>query len=283
MDEAPFQVGDILIKKSIHALMWVGGAQCIAHNSLEKQGAGVVRMAAGGYFGKIQSWEKYPLNVAVYRLAPARTEVAERAAKHAMNWSTEFDISLASTNVSEVVFKSPLDGKRLLAAEQNGTQPFKTESLLRALKAIARGETGLSPRHGTACSSFVTYCYQSAFLETFVGATIVGDVEKILKLHEGRLGKITKLFNQTENLREDALDLLLSKAKTTLPKAVLKDAKTMHIEEFEQGLEEPDSGFKLVGYAAYHNGEIKMITCAKNEEKSVTWSRIVMEIFDDLT
>jgi hypothetical protein len=129
----------------------------------------------------------------------------------------------------------------------------------------------------------VTYCYQSAFLETFIGASIVGDVQKILALHEGKLGKITNLFDQTDSLRRDALDIMLGKAMTVLPAAVQKDAKTMHIEEFAPGLLEPGSGFRRAGYAAYHNGEVKRFTCDDRVPEKVRWSDVVQGIFNDVT
>jgi len=265
-----FERGDILIKGSMHSLLWVGGEKPLVHNVDQGKFVGVIRATslAGGE--------------AVYRFADAA--VAGRAAEFAARWADVpgTDFVLPVPNPAKMVLKTPYSHRRMEEAlrVQDQETPWTVESLFRALKAIARSRdgAGLSPNHGVSCSQFVTFCFQAAALVQLLGnvvpAQLLSQIRREAEVPSGQTlsrwvendygkspeqfwkakafggqNKVFKSFKTDGEFLSSALSGHVQRTRDVLPGAMRVDAKRTTVEKLLAGVTARDSGFQLRGIA----------------------------------
>jgi hypothetical protein len=133
---------------------------------------------------------------------------------------------------------------------KNTTPQWSAESLLRAVKASVREEC-LARKHGTTCSSFITFCYQAAAINQRMGDLAIPDT--FLQLLKGENTGCVKLKQSAPNLVA-FFEKLHAEKKLVLPQGVFVDAKTTYVKLLQKDLQQPGSGFQTIGAEASWNG-----------------------------
>lgn len=252
------QAGDIIVQGTFHALMWVDAPKPIVHNANKGQFHGVLQQSLRGalqgakqqpheYFGSAR-----PDTNVVYRCDIP--ELAATAASFAIGWATESGSPAAASALETRGgrLKTPYSDDRMVYAEYDA-KPHEREwsvaAMYRALRAYARFEEALTPKKGSSCSQFITYCYQAASIRRMVGELNIPP-QTLQLLKQG--GAFLKLSNaQHERHSPNLIELADRASKVFAAKAlpmVVTDAKMVYVGSLLERLNANGSGFTRAGY-----------------------------------
>ena len=257
---AELQSGDILVQGKFHALMWVGGDKPIVHNANKGQFHGVLQQSLSGAIGppKGKSLDLFfesaqPGTYAVYRCDDPT--IAAHAADFAVGWATPSGSQEADDALKNKggFLKTKYSDDRMLDAEDATPEQrqWSVAAMFRALKAYARFEEALTPKHGSSCSQFIVYCYQAGTLRKYFGDL---DIEP-QKLKQIKLaGGYSKLSARASGGDTEAKQLIevVEQAEVVfrskaVPAALMSHAKVTYVGSLIEQLTANGSGFTKVG------------------------------------
>ena len=251
------QPGDIVVQGKFHAIMWVGDPKPIVHNANKGKFHGVLRQSLHGALAGDNPASSFfehgiPTTNVVYRCDDSA--LSAEAASFAIGWATESGSQAASDALThrKGFLKTPYSDDRMVYAEydaKTNEREWSVAAMYRALKAYARFEEALTPKKGSSCSQFITYCYQAASVKRLVGELDIPlQTQKLLKQGGGYL----KLSNpQSERYDKNLIELAEHASKVFQSKAlpmVVTNAKVVYVASLLERLQASGSGFTRTGY-----------------------------------
>jgi hypothetical protein len=241
-----------------HFMMWVGGSEPIVENVDAGKFSGVFRHSESKIEKCLESKKKVELKkssdsdgeseeYAVFRCE--NSAIARQAADFAIEWATSKSDPLfteGKKSGKDFNLKVPFNQDRLTHDRDQKFDTWDARSLFRALRVLARQESGLPVSvKGWTCSSFATYCYQAAALKVlFHDGPIRPEVLKLVR-NTGDAGflKIKNDLNMIELLFDDLTEVV----RKLIPLGLLVDGKAIDASSLLGFLRKENNGFKKLG------------------------------------
>ncbi|CDY78934.1 hypothetical protein BGLT_04987 [Caballeronia glathei] len=250
------QPGDLIsdLDDDDHFMIWVGGNEEIVENVDTGDYAGIFRHSKSKITKRINGEnnsdddsEGEMTHFAVFRCEDTR--IAKQAAEFAIEWATSksddlFTVGKASGDAFNL--KIPFNQGRLVHDRAQNFDDWDVRSLFRALRVLARHESGVPVSiKGWTCSSFATYCYQAAALKVlFQSGPIAPGVLKMVKdTNSEKFLKIKNDLNIIQLLFGELTEIL----RKLIPHGLLVDGKAIDATSLLGFLRKDNNGFTNLG------------------------------------